>query len=246
MSLPEAVLDRVDDTINSMALTLNNNFHLEPRCRICRNDSVRQKVNDLLATGASYAMVLRALGDDNADLDQSDRVTVDSVRNHCARHFPVQNVAKATYREILEHRARQNQIDFIEGVATAITPMAFLETVMAKSYEGLVDSGTRVDVNTGILAASRLQSILDSRAEQPNLLEIRVQLSKIIDAVRTTVPQEMWADIRQTLDGSTDPAHAVGVKDFYDEVDNDEYVLPPSAFAEFDDDFDEHDSSWVR
>ena len=29
-------------------------------------DQVRMKVNDLLATGASYAMVLRALGDDNA------------------------------------------------------------------------------------------------------------------------------------------------------------------------------------
>jgi len=43
---------------------------------------VRTKVNDLLATGASYAMVLRALGDDNAKLEQRDRVTFDSIRNH--------------------------------------------------------------------------------------------------------------------------------------------------------------------
>jgi len=28
---------------------------------------MRTKVNDLLATGASYAMVLRALGDDNTN-----------------------------------------------------------------------------------------------------------------------------------------------------------------------------------
>ena len=54
---------------------------------------VRKKVNDLLATGASYAMVLRALGEDNAKLDKCDRVTVDSVRNHCARHFPVQQTS---------------------------------------------------------------------------------------------------------------------------------------------------------
>jgi hypothetical protein len=27
-----------------------NGFHLEPRCRICRNDQVRTKVNDLLHT----------------------------------------------------------------------------------------------------------------------------------------------------------------------------------------------------
>jgi hypothetical protein len=68
---------------------------------------VRTKVNDLLATGASYAMVLRALGDDNATLEQRDRVTIDSIRNHCVRHFPVQQVARATYREILERRAKE-------------------------------------------------------------------------------------------------------------------------------------------
>ena len=111
---------------------------------------LRKKVNDLLATGASYAMVVRALAADNAELDKCDRVTIDSVRNHCGRHFPVQNVAKATYREILERRAKANGVDFVEGVATAITPIAFFETVMVKSYETLVDSDTKVDVNTGM------------------------------------------------------------------------------------------------
>ena len=130
---------------------------------MCRNDQVRKKVNDLLATGASYAMVLRALGEDNAELDKCDRVTIDSVSNHCGRHFPVQNVAKATYREILERRAKANGVDFVEGVATALTPIAFFETVMVKSYETLVDSDTKVDVNTGIVAAGRLQSLIDSR-----------------------------------------------------------------------------------
>ena len=52
----------------------------------------------------------------------------------------------------------------MEGVATAITPIAFFETVMVKSYETLVDSNTKVDVDTGIVAAGRLQSLIDSRA----------------------------------------------------------------------------------
>ena len=34
---------------------------------------------------------------------------------------------------------------------------------MVKSYETLVDSDTRVDVNTGIVAASRLQAVIGSR-----------------------------------------------------------------------------------
>ena len=136
MSVSEAFRAVVDASVESMELApATNGFYLEPRCRICRNDQVRTKVNDLLATGASYAMVLRALGDDNATLQQRDRVTIDSIRNHANRHFPVQNAARATYREILERRAKQNSVDFIDGVATAITPLAVLETVMVKGYE---------------------------------------------------------------------------------------------------------------
>ena len=97
MSVSQALATPVDEIMESSALAPRiNGFHLEPRCRICRNDSMRRKVNGLLATGASYAMVLRALGEHNTKLAKCDRVTVDSIRNHCGRHFPVQNVAKAT------------------------------------------------------------------------------------------------------------------------------------------------------
>ena len=143
MSVSEAVRDLVDDTVESMELATRNGFHLEPRCRVCRNDSVRKKVNDMLATGASYAQIVRALAADNAELDERDRVTVDSVRNHSGRHFPVQQVAHATYREILERRARENQVDFVEGVAIALTPMAFFEVVMNKAFRTLVDDRHR-------------------------------------------------------------------------------------------------------
>jgi len=37
--------------------------------------------------------------------------------------------------------------------------MAFYETVMVKGYETLVDPDTRVDVNTGMIAAARLQAL---------------------------------------------------------------------------------------
>ena len=142
---------------NELATRING-LPVEPRCRVCRNDELRQKVNDLLSGGASYAMILRTLEQDNAKLDERDRVTIDSIRQHTKRHFPVQNVAKATYRAILERRAQENGVDFVKGVATAITPMAFYETVMVKGYETLVDSDTKVDVNTGMIAAGSAAS----------------------------------------------------------------------------------------
>ena len=187
MTLSQALATPVDEIMDSMELAARNGFHLEPRCRVCRNDQVRKKVNDLLATGASYAMIVRALAADNHKLEQRGRVTIDSVRNHANRHFPVQNVARATYREILERRAKENSVDFVEGVVTAITPIAFFETVMVKSYETLVDSNTKVDVNTGIVAAGRLQSLIDSRDYDHDLLMMKVQMAQICDAVKSTL-----------------------------------------------------------
>ena len=230
------IRDLVDDTVESSALAPRNGFHLEPRCRICRNDQVRKKVNDLLASGASYAMIVRALAADNAELDKCDRVTVDSIRNHTARHFPVQNVARATYRAILERRAKANGVDFVEGVATAITPLAFLETVMVKSYETLVDSDTKVDGNTGIVAAGRLQSLIDSRDYSRDVLELKVQLAKISQAVRSVVPASMWGAIIEQLEELEQHSEALDVgEDSFDDADDEPF--DPTEFIDDDDEF---------
>ena len=235
MSVSQPLATPVADTIESMELATHNGFHLEPRCRVCRNDQVRKKVNDLLATGASYAMIVRALAADDAELDKCDRVTVDSIRNHCGRHFPVQNVAKATYREILERRAKANGVDFVEGVATAITPIAFFETVMVKSYETLVDSDTKVDINTGVVAAGRLQSLIDSRDYDHELLVMKVQMAAICAAVRSTVPQEMWSEIIEKLDEAEQRQDALTVgRNSFDDADDEAY--DPTEFID-DDEF---------
>ncbi|MCR8695215.1 hypothetical protein NWP13_22015 [Rhodococcus pyridinivorans] len=175
-------------------------IHLEPRCRVCRNDVVRRKVNDLLAAGATYAAIHRAVAEDNAGVDEADRVTVDSIRRHAARHYPVQNVAKATYREILEQRAKENGIDFVDGVATAITPMAFYETLMVKGYQSIVSGREDVDANTAMNAAAKLQAILDTRQGDADIAGLRLQVRQLADAVRSTVPRSMWADILAKLE----------------------------------------------
>ena len=80
MSVSKAVRDCADDTVESMELAPRNGFHLEPRCRICRNDSVRRKVNQMLAMAAPYAGIVRALAADNAEFDDRNRIALDSIR----------------------------------------------------------------------------------------------------------------------------------------------------------------------
>jgi hypothetical protein len=87
-------------------------------------------------------------------------------------------VAKATYRDILELRTTANGVDFVEGVATALTPIAFFETFMVKSYETHVDSDTRVDVNIGIVAVSRLQAVIGSRDYSIDIAEMVARIPR--------------------------------------------------------------------
>src|SRR6478736_5583919 len=181
----------------------SDGFHLQPRCRICRNDSLRTKVNDLLATGASYAMVLRALDDANTKLEKRDRVTIDSIRNHTVRHFPVQHVARATYRDILERRAKENSVDFIEGVATAITPLAVLETVMVKGYQTLVDEHTSVSYRDAMEAALKLNEIARKDEGAMDRARMLADMGRIIEVVRTFIPAERWPDVQAALRGET-------------------------------------------
>ena len=204
MSVSESASGVVDESVDSTELAPGiDGFHLEPRCRICRSDQVRRKVNDLLARGASYAMVLRALGDDNAQLEQRDRVTIDSIRNHANRHFPVQQVARATYREILERRAKENSIDFIEGVSTAITPLALLETIMVKGYQTLVDEDTTVSYRDAMEAALKLNEITRKDEDAMDRARMLADMGRIIDVVRTFIPSERWPDVQAALRGET-------------------------------------------
>ena len=234
MTVTEAITESVSAPVESMDLpAVLHQFPLEPRCRVCRNDRLRMKVNDMLATGVSYAMILRALQKDNDQLDIADRVTVDSIRNHTARHFPVQNVAKATYRRILERRAQENGIDFVKGVATAITPMAFFETVMVKGYETLVDPDTKVDVNTGMIAAGRLQALIDSRAGRTSMADILFKMDRIINAIHDTVPPELWEVILHKIGG---PVPADTPTDEIEDWDGAEDMYDPMQSAEADED----------
>jgi hypothetical protein len=226
MPLSQATLGAPVETETSTAsLPQVDRLYLEPRCHVCRNDEVRNKVNDLLASGASYAMTLRALGNDNAA-----GVTTDSIRRHADRHFPIQNVARATYREILERRARENSVDFVEGVATAITPMALLETVMVRSYESLVDPATQVDVKTGITAACRLQEMIDSHTDQLDWVKAQAEMGRVVELVRAFVPTERWPELRAALRGEaptqtpeTQEVQGIAMVDIDDGYDEDSY-----------------------
>ena len=137
-------------------------------------------------------------------------------------------MARATYREILERRAKENSVDFIEGVATAITPMAFLESVMVKGYQTLVDEDTTVSHRDAMEAALKLNEIARKDEGAMDRARILADMGRIIEVVRTFIPSERWPDVQAALRGETpvsaqtsQPVEGVRMVDIDDTPDED-------------------------
>ena len=107
------------------------------------------------------------------------------------------------------------------------------ETVMVKGYETLVDPGTKVDVSTGMVAAARLQALIDSRAGRTSMADIMFKMDRIINAIHDTVPPELWEVILHKIGG---PVAADTPIDEFDDCDGAEDMYGPMDSAEADED----------
>ena len=199
-------------------------FRPEPRCHVCRSDSIRERVNAMLANGSSYAQIVRAVAAVGADA-----VSLDSIRNHAGRHFPVQNAAQATYREIVERRAAENEVDFENGLKIALTPMAYLETLMVKGFDKLVKDDTEVSVEAGLRAAEKLQAVVMAHDYTPEVAQMRRDVSLLQHAVKSTVPPEMWIEISAKIDEQRGTGDDEDDDDDEGNEDDDEQPLNPDV-----------------
>jgi hypothetical protein len=110
MSVSEVDVALIDDflmsTMTRAAEPVRTDFERrEPRCRICRDESVRVLVNKLLDWhGApiilgrgkthlvTYADILRDLEPLNKGRDKRDRITYDSLWVHAKRHYDLAGI----------------------------------------------------------------------------------------------------------------------------------------------------------
>ena len=83
---------------------------------------------------------------------------------------------------------------------------------MNKAFRTLVDDGTEVTIDTGLRAAEKLQAVLDGRERGTDVAKIMVQVNHIIEAVRSTVPQEMWGEIKRKLNEAEQHSEPVGMR----------------------------------
>jgi hypothetical protein len=81
--------------------------------------------------------------------------------------------------------------------------------MMVKGYESLVDPDTRVDAKTGMVAACRLQEMVDSHGDQHDWAKAQAEVGRIVEVVRAFVPSEQWPEVQAVLRGEAPiPEHS--------------------------------------
>lgn len=182
-------------------------YKREPRCRICRNEEFNSPINKMLANGLTYAEIERLLAPTNRSLPPRQRVNYEQIRNHAAKHFAVNDAAQAVYRRNLEKRAEEAGVDFVNGVGTAITPLALFDVILQRGYEKAVKDETDVPLDLSLKAAEKLHDI-SLLGQDEKYEKLQSQFYAMVQAVRQVVPEEYWEEIvrRTENEYSGDPA----------------------------------------
>ena len=213
---------------------------IEPRCRVCQDPSTRILVNNLLARMHSYRDVHQILGTSiNPARKKQGRgpITQRIIKHHAEQHFALDNPSWAIYRSIGLKREMQLGRDYENGIGETVTHLAFLETVMQRAHEHLIQPTTVVTVGEGMTAAARLAEIERRSTGEMQHAEMMAEVHRIISAVKEVVPPQMWDAISAKVNSDQPiavPALTARVEEVIDDV------FDPGTEADFDDD-DEFD-----
>jgi len=84
-----------------------------------------------------------------------------------------------------------------------------------------------------MIAAARLQALIDSRASGTRIADLRVQMGRIIDAIHDTVPPELWDVILHKIGG---PVAADTPMDEFEDYDDAQDMYDPMESGVADED----------
>jgi hypothetical protein len=170
-------------------------FKYSTRCRVCNSrPELLSLINQMLINGETYSETYRRA----VTHDRRKRpITFNSVYTHGNRHLPA---TSAAVRKAIEERSARLNRDFVEGTENLVDEYVFADVMVKKAFEQLSAEGAQVSARDGLEAAKFLHQMKIGESEGSTLTSVLAQLSQIIEAVRTTVPESMYETILEKLD----------------------------------------------
>lgn len=203
---------RIDEAVEREILALSEEqrvdlFKPATQCRVCNTEGASEVANKMLSYGATYQDIMDVLKPLNLRRPKNDQITVSSIGHHARNHFPLEEAASAVYRKLIEKRAAEAEKDFINGVGGAVTALGFLDIVVQKGLENIVQEDITVSPDTAIRAAKEIATIEAQRdSNDADIADIMVKMNAVIDAVREEADPETWERIVSRLNGEDPPS----------------------------------------
>jgi hypothetical protein len=172
-----------------------------PQCRVCRDELLRTLVNKMLARSFTIEDILDVLESHNRTLKYNRRVTYDSVRRHRINHFPVQVPASAVMRKLVEKRAVEAGVDVDNASGMLVNAMSYLEAMMHRGFERVSDPMVLISAEEGMKAAVKLHELQRKDEGMMDRARMLAEMNRIIELVRTYVPQDRWPALQAALKG---------------------------------------------
>lgn len=180
LTLSEAVRAEIDALRESG--DLGDGSVTQPRCYVCCEVESRDLVNKLIAAGLTNREITEACHSINLRREEKgDERLIDAriVWNHRRNHFNIDDPLAETMVKIMERRAAERGLDYVNGVGHAVTPYAVLESVMVKGYQ---------------------KRVADPEAEPPSLGEMMKAATTIHELTSRDASQRQMADLLATMD----------------------------------------------
>lgn len=169
---------------------------VEPKCKVCMSPH-RREIDMLLATGGwSDTAIANHFNNFLGDGFFSKH----SIGRHKKRHLSVRDAA---VRNIIEARARQFGVDVEEVEGSILTKAAVLDTIIATGIDSLHRGDTVVEARDVLAAVATLDKF-ESEWKETAIDELLAEFKLFMEAVKSHVPEELYAAIYETFEAKLD------------------------------------------
>lgn len=175
-------------------------FRPETHCKVCRNEALRSRVEDLLAAGTTYREILAIIAVQNVRRARRDQITYHSIRKHASECFELTRAAQIVFRKIMERRAKEQNLNFVKGVGHIVTIQAVLEVVMVKGFAAITDDRMPITPELAISAGLKLHELESHDAGASRAAEMIAQVQRIKEAVYSVCSEDQIRAIDAYLD----------------------------------------------
>lgn len=184
-------------------------YERQARCHVCSAPErdvpngavVANLIDELLLVPRTYTAIMRVIEPLMTEWPDGARISSDSVMRHGQRHLAWE---KAAVREVAERRAGPaGKLDDVAG--RMLTAATVLEVIQQRGFDLVISGESSPSVKDTLQATAALRELEREAEGQFSAAELLSQMDRVIGVVREFIPEELWPQVCDRIDGGVAP-----------------------------------------